>query len=256
MNKLNVAVVPLDIVWTDISENLFSAERQLSTLPSSTDVAVLPELFSTGFIATSDLLDRFAESVDNSETLRRVQHWAKKFNFAVAGSYLAKDENNSIFNRAFFVEPSGETTVYDKHHLFSLSSESQNFTPGMEHIPVIRFRGWNIALAICYELRFPEWLRNKGQMYDLLILPANWPARRAYAWEHLLIARAIENQAFVVGANRSGHDDSGDYDNLSMIFDYLGKPIHNVCKGSSHNILATMDLSKLEKFRQSFPIPM
>ena len=91
--------------------------------------------------------------------------------------------------------------------------------------PVIRYRGWNISLVICYDLRFPVWCRNVNNRYDMLIVPANWPSARGYAWRQLLIARAIENQAVIVGADRSGCDDYGDYEYMSYVFDPSGHEI-------------------------------
>lgn len=253
MNNLKIAVVPLDIVWSDIEENLYITNKLLKKLDKDTDIAVLPELFTTGFIATADLLHKYAEDSSSSGTLETLKDWSRKFNFAIAGSYLVR-EGEKIINRGFFIEPSGEHTFYDKTHLFRLSAEYKEFSAGSKHIPVIRFRGWNIAIAICYELRFPVWLRNTDNKYDVLIIPSNWPACRAYAWEHLLIARAIENQAYVVGANRSGKDDSGDYDELSFIFDYLGKPVHKLISKTNGCVMATLDRENLYKFRSHFPV--
>ena len=256
MNSLKVASVALDIVWTDIEENLFATENIIHRLDKDVDLLVLPELFTTGFISSASLLIKFAEPEDSGDslTLRKVKEWAAKYNMAIAGSYLSVSSDGRFHNRGFLVEPSGETTFYIKKHLFSLSSEAENFAAGTDTIPVIRFRGWNIALAICYDLRFPAWLRNRGAMYDVLILPANWPARRAYAWEHLLIARAIENQAYVVGANRSGSDDSGPYgDNKSFILNYVGKSIGEVCAHHKNVLTATLDRDRLLAYRSSFP---
>ena len=253
MNSLKVTAIPLDIVWADKDENLYATSRILATVDKDTDVVVLPELFSTGFLSSPELLSKYAEDASDSPTVAKILEWAKHYNFAISGSLLVKDNGNFI-NRGFFVEPSGDMTFYDKTHLFRLSSEAEHFTPGNETIPVIRYRGWNIAMAICYEVRFPVWLRNRHYEYDLLLVPANWPVKRAYAWKHLLIARAIENQAFVVGANRSGKDDSGQYDGLTYIFNYLGKPIGNVAETPSGLVSAVLDRDKLNAYRESFPV--
>lgn len=253
MNNLKVVAIPLNIAWADVDENVFATRNILDRIDKDTDIVVLPELFSTGFISTADLLFKFAEDAGASPTLKKIRRWAKKYNFAIAGSLLVR-EGDEFFNRGFFIEPSGDEYFYDKTHLFNLSSESKNFTAGSQTVPVIRYRGWNIALAICYELRFPAWLRNIGNRYDVLLLPANWPAKRSYAWEHLLIARAIENQAYVVGANRSGKDDGGEYDNQTFIFDYLGKPVHRRISESPEIVSAVFDREKLNAFRESFPV--
>lgn len=199
-------------------------------------------------------------------TLAAVKLWSSRFNMAIAGSFLASI-GSKIVNRGFFVEPSGETTFYDKHHLFCLSAESRLFTQGVENPPVIRFRGWNISMIVCYDLRFPVWCRNSGQRYDILLVPANWASARSYAWRHLLIARAIENQAVVVGANRSGHDDYGDYDHQSFIFDPMGKelaPSATKHTGDASGletaiapdgfIYAGYDMTQMSKIRSYLPV--
>lgn len=255
MNLFKTAAISHDIAWADLSENLYSAEKSIAQLDRDTDLVVLPELFSTGFMNTPDLLTRYADDARDSRTLEQVRIWARRYNMAIAGSYLAKDGDSTYYNRGFFVEPSGETTTYDKKHLFSLGSEARDFTAGTSTIPIVRYRGWNIALAICYEVRFPAWLRNQANKYDILVLPANWPTCRAYAWRHLLIARAIENQAYIVGANRSGCDDTGEYGtgDQSFIFNYLGKPIHTHIP-QTNIITATFDHDKLNEYRRHFPV--
>ncbi len=251
MNNLKVVAAPLDIVWTDIDENIYATSRILDSLGKNVDVVVLPELFSTGFISTPDLLYRFA--AQGQKTIDTLRKWSEKYNFAIAGSVLFL-ENDKVYNRGFFIEPSGESAFYDKSHLFGLSSEAQNFARGTQRIPIVRFRGWNIALAICYDLRFPAWLRNIDNAYDVLLVPANWPVKRSYAWQHLLIARAIENQAYVVGCNRAGRDDSGEYDGQTFIYNYLGKPIgHEIAEGSAC-IEADMDRDRLNAIRKGFPV--
>lgn len=253
MKNLKITILPLDIAWADKAENLFSTERMLTRIDKDTDIVVLPELFSTGFISSPEQLHRIADDANDSPTILRIKQWAKQFNFAICGSLLIR-EGDRFLNRGFFIEPSGEETFYDKKHLFSMSAEAKEFTAGTETIPVVRYRGWNIALAICYELRFPVWLRNKNNRYDVLIIPANWPASRAYAWKHLLIARAIENQAYVIGANRSGRDDCGEYDGLSYIIGHNG---HILAEASdSENIFVTAILSQdtLVRSRTSFPV--
>ncbi|MCM1033831.1 MAG: nitrilase family protein [Odoribacter sp.] len=220
---LTVATVANDIVWGNHDENLAIVGRTLPLLDTDTDLLVLPELFSTGYVSDADALNALAQP-NGGSTIRTITSLAAKYNIAIAGSFLART-GNGIYNRAFFIEPSGDETYYDKRHLFSLSSEAQTFRPGTSHIPVIRYRGWNISMIVCYDLRFPVWSRNRSNAYDLLLVPANWPVARAYAWEHLLIARAIENQCCVIGANRSGTDDYGVYDNLSFIYDAMGRSV-------------------------------
>lgn len=252
MSDLTVTILSIDTTWADPEENLYMLDRSMKKVPADTDVVVLPELFSTGFLSDHPVLSRFAEDETNSPTLSKVTEIAKQYNMAIAGSCLIRDKKGCIRNRAFFIEPSGEAVFYDKHHLFKLSNEASNFVAGIEQIPIVRYRGWNVALAICYDLRFPAWLRNASGRYDVLIIPANWPEKRQYAWRQLLIARAIENVAFVVGANRSGRDDYGQYDDMSFIFDYMGHEISTV--KTPGIVTAQLDRDKMRRYRESFPV--
>lgn len=250
-SDIRIAAVPLDIALCERDSNLDAVEHILSQLPSGIDVAVLPELFSTGYTADYDTLHEIAEPVSGI-TLNRVRSWARKYNMAIAGSFLCRD-NDIITNRAFFIEPGGEEVFYDKRHLFCISSESKMLAGGRERCPIIRFRGWNFSMIVCYDLRFPVWSRNVGGLYEVLLVPANWPESRGYAWEHLLIARAIENQAYVIGANRSGSDQFGEYDNLSFCFDPMGKPIGEPVNATGC-IIAGLDHERLLELRRKLPV--
>lgn len=248
--NITIAIYPLNITWADKDENLAAVDRIIDKLNPLTDILVLPELFSTGYIQDQIVLEQLSETT-SGKTITKIKEWASKANAAIAGSYLFS-AGGMMFNRGFFIEPSGEETYYDKRHLFSLSSESQIFAQGSELPPVVRFRGWNIAMIICYDLRFPVWCRNTGHYYDIMLIPANWPVSRRYAWKQLNIARAIENQAIYVGADRSGNDDFGNYDNMAMIVDSLGKPFGMV-DDETGIIYGQVDRDILEEQRRKLP---
>lgn len=252
---LNIAILPLDIKWADPAANLRAIEVATANLRSGTDLLVLPELFSTGFIADSQMIRQLAE-IDCGVTLTRLRSIAYEKKIAIAGSYLSRnDAYTEFYNRGFFIEPNGETTCVNKRHLFHISPEAELLTEGKTTYPIIRYRGWNIALGICYDLRFPVWCRNitthNRCAYDIFILPANWPQARALALETLAKARAIENQAYYVVANRSGSDEYGDYNGLSFIEDYIGTRIAE--SAASEIAYATADREGLEKLRQYMP---
>lgn len=249
-NDLNVAALALDIVWADRDANIKKVAAMMTSLPAETDLVVLPELFSTGFINDPQLLTDLPET-NSGETIRQLGELARMHNVAIAGSFLART-GPGVYNRAFFIEPSGDETFYDKRHLFSLSNEAKSMSRGDKAPAIVRFRGWNIALIVCYDLRFPAWCRSRDNSYDLLLVPANWPEARAYAWEHLLIARAIENQACVVGANRGGRDDYGSYENLTYIFDSMGKPVGSSLRPGV--IYARLDRNSIDEWRRRFPV--
>lgn len=250
-SKLRVAALPLVIEWADKDANIAAVEKALEKLPAGTDVIVLPELFSTGYSDDPDVLAALAER-NTGATVDKIKEWAARTGAAIAGSYLAST-HPKIYNRGFFIEPSGEETFYDKRHLFSLSKEAQLFAPGDERPRIVRFRGWNISLIVCYDLRFPVWCRCRLGEYDLLLVTANWPKARGYAWEHLLIARAIENQCCVVGANRGGSDVYGDYAGLTYIFDGRGMAV-GVQPPDCPFIVADLDGERQESYRRNFPV--
>ena len=136
-------------------------------------------------------------------------------------------EEGIFFNRLIWVEPSGKLQYYDKRHLFTLAGEQHSFTAGRQKL-IVEYKGWRICPLICYDLRFPVWSRNADD-YDLLIFVANWPERRVYAWDQLLIARAIENQSYVIGVNRVGHDGKEVYyPGSSAVIDPMGKLLSQI----------------------------
>lgn len=187
LNDLRITIIQTEIIWENKQENLRSLRSKLEKLCGETDLVVLPEMFSTGFSMRSDVL---SESITGM-TITTLQQWASEFNLAIAGSYIAC-ENTSYFNRAFFITPEGDSVFYDKRHLFRMGGETEAFAAG-DKKSIIHYRGWNICLLVCYDIRFPVWSRNVNNEYDLLIYVANWPAGRRSVWDILLKARAIEN---------------------------------------------------------------
>lgn len=250
--KFKIAAVPLRMVWADCEENLSNVAAIMDTIQPDTDLVVLPELFNTGFMQDEDVIRSLAET-NSGRTMQTIAKLAASHNMAIAGSYLSID-NGYVFNRGFFVEPSGEQYFYDKRHLFSLSAEHKVFTAGKQLPASVRYRGWNIAMIVCYDLRFPAWCRNRNgsDPYDIMLVPANWPNSRGFAWRQLLSARAIENQAVYVGANREGSDDYGEYTDATFITNPLGLTISR--KDSATGIYyAEVDKSELEMIRTKLP---
>lgn len=247
---LKISLLPIDISQGEWQANIETAYRGFDALPAGSDIVVLPELFSTGFIRSHDKAADIA-SAAWGKSVDALTRLAADRNCAVAGSMMHLDEGSGkIFNRAFFITPDGNLWHYDKRHLFGLGAESEVFSAGEKASPIISFRGWNIALAVCYDMRFPAWIRNTGLKYDLLLVPANWPEARSFAWRHLLQARAIENQAYVAGANRSGEDRMGCYTGQSHICDFTGKMIE---RDNCFMVDSELSMESLRKFREDFP---
>lgn len=249
---MKICSIPLDIVYASPEDNIVSAAHALSEVESDTDVVVLPELFTTAFVPDIKSVETLAERNDG-KTVEALKRWAQFFGFAIAGSFLATDGAGHYYNRGFFVEPAGDVTFYDKRHLFPLSTEDKVYTAGRELPPRIRYRGWEFRLVLCFDVRFPVWTRNRPEnMYDVLLVPANWPHSRAGQFKILLAARAVENQIYVVAANRSGSDKYGEYQySDSGIYDNLGTAIQETRRNGFH--YALLDRKSLTEGRNRFP---
>jgi omega-amidase len=216
---MKIALIQSDLYWENASQNKKNFESIINQIDSSTNLIVLPEMFSTGFTMNAS---EVAETMQG-ETILWMQSMAKQKNCALTGSLIIT-ENGNYYNRMLFVFPSGEMQYYDKRHLFSLAGENQFYTSGTQKV-IVDYLGWKICLQICYDLRFPVFARNV-ENYDLLLYVANWPKVRTNAWDSLLKARAIENLSYVVGVNRIGLD-ANNYEHIghSQVVDFLGNYI-------------------------------
>lgn len=247
-DSLRISMIQSHIIWEDRDENLGYYGELLRRVSGKTDIAVLPETFSTGF---SMNVEKLADTMDGV-TVPTIKGWAKKYKLAVTGSFIVK-EGGKYFNRAFFITPEGEESYYDKRHLFRMAGEDNHFSPGTKRT-IVNYLGWNICLQVCYDLRFPVWSRNINKEYDLLIYMANWPEARKKVWKTLLQARAIENMSFVCGVNRVGIDGKGFvYRGDSMIFNPKGKKIADAGKREEITRTCTLQKSDLDDLRTKFP---
>lgn len=244
---LNIAFVQPDIKWHDIEGNLRQYDTMLDGI-ADTDLIVLPEMFATGF---TNQLDGTAQTMDGPLVEWMLTKAAAK-NAAVAGSQIIAD-NGHYYNRLLIAMPDGRLEWCDKRHLFRMGCENETLSPGKE-LKIINFRGWHIRPVVCYDLRFPVWLRNTDNNYDLLLCVANWPTARHDVFETLLRARAIENQCYVVGVNRVGTDGLGiDYSGGSTVVDIYGGVMTQLSENTVGIGRVTLSLSKLNAFRNSFP---
>jgi predicted amidohydrolase len=247
MGPLRVTIVQQPIVWHDPAANRRHFESLLMPLAGRTDLIVLPETFTTGFSMEVKSVGETA----GGATTQWLQELAAKLGCAITGSVITEDQG-SYYNRLLWVTPS-ELRHYDKRHLFRMGREHEHFTAGGSAWSV-EWRSSRVCPLICYDLRFPVFSRRRpGLEYDVLIYVANWPAARSYAWRQLLIARAIENQSFVVGVNRIGADSKGvEHSGDSAVIDYLGQPL--VTLGPVPAV-TTVELNgtALQAFRERFP---
>jgi len=200
MKNLKVTILQTYLFWENIDRNLQNIDVKLSEIREKTDLIVLPEMFSTGFSMNAEKL---AEPM-NGKTMDWMNKIARRHDCVVTGSIIIK-ENGRYYNRLIWMRPDGSNEYYDKRHLFAMGKEHENYTAGNKKL-VVELNGWKICPMICYDLRFPVWLRNVNMEYDLLLIVANWPEKRISHWRSLINTRAIENQAYVIGVNRVGHD--------------------------------------------------
>ena len=258
MSMLRISIVQTPLHWEDKKANLDMLGQKIATIPENTELVVLPEMFSTGFSMNKEAL---AETMEGP-TVQWMRETAAKKSAILTGSFIAKDFRNEIpvyYNRLVWMLPNGEFGFYDKRHLFAYGREDQHYSSGQRRF-IASVNGWKVNLQICYDLRFPVWIRQSKALqtqthpeYDLLIFVANWPKPRIHAWRTLLAARAIENQCYVIGVNRTGTDGHGlEYSGESMILGPLGEPI-KILEGDAEVFSHTLHREQLEEIRSKFP---
>lgn len=240
---MKVVLLQTDIVWGNPRENIMKAEEAMERHPGA-DLYVLPEMFSTGFATKPEGIAETSPSVSLA--------WMKKYtashDCAIYGS-VALHENGKYYNRGYFVKPDGEVTVYDKRHLFRNGGERDTFTEGQER-KIVEFRGVRFLLLICYDMRFPVWIRCRDD-YDAILACANWPKVRQYAWDMLCMTRAMENQAYLVGVNRTGFDPGLEYEGGSVFVQPFGYVVDRL-DSRVGEIEAEIDMDFLRHQRSSF----
>ncbi|MCW5899960.1 MAG: amidohydrolase [Flavobacteriales bacterium] len=247
MQDLRVTLVQSMLHWEDAEANRRMFAERLRALADTTDLVLLPEMFTTGFSMRSEGL---AESMDGP-TVKWLREQAKTLGAAVYGSIIVED-GGRYFNRGLFVKPDGSVAHYDKRHLFRMAEEHAHFAPGIRRV-VVEHGGWRILLQVCYDLRFPVFSRNRED-YDLALYVANWPEARRRPWSQLLIARAIENLAYVAGVNRVGMDGKGiHYSGDSVALDPRGEAIGTLEPSKEGLLTVTLDAASLLEFRAKFP---
>lgn len=243
--NLQLALVQFSPVWKDVPATLAKLDSLLKDIPYS-DLIVLPEMFSTGFVTSPMEIQ--------PKEIRKSLDWmlekSVQTSSAVVGSLPFKDSDR-FFNRLFWVENGRIIHTYDKRHLFSYGGEDKEFSYGKNRVSIF-FKGWKIFPVICYDIRFPVWCRN-DEDYDVLLTVASWPEIRIAHWNALLQARAIENQSFVVAVNRVGLDGNGIHHNgHSGIISPSGEWLY-FDEGNEKVIIGKLSRDELEIYRKKFP---
>lgn len=250
MEDLNITIIQTHLYWEDAESNLKHFDSKINNIIIPTDIIVLPEMFTTGFTMNPK---QFAEE-HGGKGLRWMIEKAKHKKCVLVGSISVKDKGQ-FYNRLYWVKPDGSFQFYNKRHLFKMGNEDQFYTAGTEKL-IIDYKGWKICPLICYDLRFPVWSKNqKENSYDVLIYVANWPEVRAYPWKQLLIARAIENQSYVVGLNRIGNDGNGvSHSGDSAVINPRGELMSTIQSHEDKAETLSLSYNYLEDFRSKFPV--
>lgn len=247
---MKIALLQYPIEWANPQANIGLLDERLRAIAGRAEMAVVPEMFSTGFCTDRPGL---ADEWGTGYTCQALQRMADDYNMAIVGSMMVTD-HGKLYNRGFLFRPKGLPQFYDKHHLYRSGGEAEFFTPGNER-KIFEYRGVKIRLAVCYDLRFPVWLRqDKHNMYDILIVVACWPTIRIQYWDALLPARAAENHCFAIGVNMIGTDGMKmDYNGHSVAYDTWLKDIAGFEDYEAGTHIVDFVLEKLWHFREVLP---
>ena len=256
---MKIALLQYPIAWADKETNLHLAEQRIAALAGKADVAVLPEMFATGFCTDHPEL---AETMDGN-IIRRLQAAADQSGVAVVGSFICwsqepgtrSQDNVRLVNRGFMIKPNAPIEIQDKRHLYAHGGEDIFFQPAQKR-HIFEYKGVKILLLVCYDLRFPVWARNQsGNDYDIILVVANWPDIRIQYWDALIAARATDNQCYIAAVNCVGDDGMGlHYNGHSVAYDTRLQPIVSFSDDEEGTKIAEFDIDKLHHFREVLPL--
>lgn len=253
MSNLKISIVQTRLFWEDCDRNLDLLTDRIDHIHGTTDIIVLPEMFTTGFSMNTGKL---AEEM-NGKAMQWMHEMAVRRNAVITGSLMMR-ENDRYFNRLIWMLPDGSCEYYSKRHLFRMGDEHNHYTGGTRRL-IVHYKGWKFCPLVCYDLRFPVWSRNRlvnGEAdFDCLIYVANWPEKRSHAWKSLLVARAIENQAYVVAVNRVGTDGNHvNYSGDSAVIDFKGERLSRTERFGDKSETVEISPDDLKRYRESFPV--
>ena len=264
---MRVALLQYPIAWADKPTNLRLVEQRIAALAGKADVAVLPEMFATGFCTDHPEL---AETMDG-QIMQTMQRLSDQYDIAIVGSFICLPQSpleqrplsnsavsiisQKLVNRGFMVTPHAEVQIQDKRHLYAHGGEDKFFERATNRT-VFEYKGVKMQLLVCYDLRFPAWARNhSGYDYDILLVVANWPDIRIQYWDALVAARATENQCYIAAVNCTGDDGMGlHYNGHSVAYDTRLQPIVSFADDEEGTRIAHFDIQKLHHFREVLPL--
>ena len=284
---MKICLIQPDIVWGDPQANCAHLDTLLARAEKA-DLYVLPEMFTTGF---ATLKNATVEHGEPCIGLAWMQRKAAELNAAVAGSIALELPESTVersevgtnrpagpgtfveqkserglwpqgdrgicprqksANRFYFVRPDGSYEQYDKHHLFGYGGEGDRFLAGDRRV-VVEYKGVRFLLAVCYDLRFPVWLRSVDD-YDAILLVASWPDVRRFAWDTLTRARAIENACYVAAVNRVGEDPACQYNGGTAFIGPYGETLAQAEDGKESIVCGEIDLERIAAYHAKFPV--
>lgn len=243
---MKINLIQTDIVWGDPQANCAHLDKLLAGAEPA-ELYVLPEMFSTGFAT----LPNATVEHEPSAGLAWMQRKAAELHAAIAGS-IALEVGEKCVNRFYFVRPDGTYEQYDKRHLFGYGGEGERFQAGQERV-IVKYLGVRFLLAVCYDLRFPVWLRSRDD-YDVMLLVASWPDVRRFAWDTLARARAIENACYVAAVNRVGSDPACTYNGGTAFIGPYGETLAEAADGRESVVSGEIDLARIATYHTKFPV--
>ena len=241
---MKVTLLQTDIEWENQQKNISNAQSMIEQAEPS-DLYVMPEMWTTGFTMQP-------QALPDDTGVTWMKQTALQHQCAICGSIATRDSDGRYYNRTYFVHPDGHADTYDKHHLFAYGGENECYTPGQKQT-IVEYMGYHFMLATCYDLRFPVWLRNTMD-YDVLLIVANWPKNRHDVWKTLLKARALENQCYAIGCNRTGKDPFCEYIGASAVIDAKGRTVSAAETKRQQLLTVDIELESLRSFRKKFNV--
>lgn len=251
---MRIALMQYPIVWADKEANLYLLRERLTEIKGKADIAVVPEMFSTGFCTGNPEL---AEPW-GGPTCTLLQAMADEFDIAIAGSMIIKrSASDGLRNRGFMFRPNDTPLYQDKRHLYRTGGEARFFHPS-KRLAKWEYKGVKIRMLVCYDLRFPVWARQPqgiDNMYDLLLVVGNWPEVRIQYWDALIAARAAENQCYIVAVNNVGDDGMGwHYTGHSKAYDTYLNELAQFQDNEQGTRIVDLDMKLLHHYREALPL--
>ncbi len=248
---MKIAVVQHEIAWESPEQNFDALRPQIAEAASmGARLIVLTETFSWGFTMNTAVA---RERPDGPSTQFLLEQ-ASTTGAWIVGSIPVSDDGSELpNNRMTFAGPAGELHTYNKQHPFTFSGEDKSYRAG-DRSNTISIEGLRISPFVCFDLRFADDFWDLAPSTDCYLVIANWPASRRHHWRTLLTARAIENQAWVIGANRFGRDPNVSYCGDSMIIDPFGEIVADTGDSAGATIIAAdVTAIRVTEVRAQFP---